>query len=58
MMTQKEVKGAKYFYCETCNYKCCSNYNYNRHKLTAKHQMLSNAVKNAVKNEKKNTPYL
>ena len=58
MMTQKEVKGAKYFYCETCNYKCCSNYNYNRHKLTAKHQMLTNAVKNADKNEKKKTAYL
>ena len=51
-MTQKEVKGAKYFYCETCNYKCSSNYNYNRHKMTAKHQMLTYANKKTPKNAK------
>ena len=41
-MSQKSHKIAKIFWCETCNYKCCNKYDYNKHLLTTKHKMIIN----------------
>jgi hypothetical protein len=38
--TKKSPKISKIFFCETCNYKCCKQSEYNKHILTAKHKIL------------------
>jgi len=58
MLSHKEEKRVVIFYCKTCEYKCSSKFNYNRHILTAKHKMLTNACKNAVQKEEILTAYL
>ncbi len=35
-------KSPNYFICETCNYKCCKQSEYNKHILTSKHKILQN----------------
>jgi len=39
LATEKGQKGQKIFTCETCDYKCSKKYSWERHLLTAKHQM-------------------
>lgn len=49
-------KNAKYFICETCDFKCSKNSDFNRHLSTLKHMKLLNAnnmldnatIKNAI----------
>ena len=38
----------KYF-CETCNYKCCKQSEFNKHVLTNKHKILQNPTSDAEK---------
>ena len=42
MTDQKEQKGATIFECKLCHYKCCKQFNINRHIQTKKHQILTN----------------
>ena len=39
--------------CEKCDFKCNNKYNYNKHLLTKKHKLLTNADPNIVKNANK-----
>lgn len=39
---KKSPKIAKYFYCKTCDYKCCKQCEYDKHVLTAKHHFRTN----------------
>jgi hypothetical protein len=49
-MSEKVVKS---FYCETCDYKCCRKYDFNKHKLTNKHLNVDKCLQNiAVKEQK------
>ena len=38
--TKNEQNEQSNFYCESCDYKCSSKYNFNRHLLTDKHKMI------------------
>ena len=38
-------KNAKIYYCETCDFKCSKQSNYNKHLLTRKHKILTNPNK-------------
>ena len=42
MMTRIMPKNAKKYTCDNCNFKCSKKSNYNKHILTAKHQMMTN----------------
>lgn len=42
MTDQKEQKGAPFFICEICHYKCSKQFNFNRHVQTKRHQILTN----------------
>ena len=52
MLTPKTPKTPKTYSCEYCDFICSNKKDYNRHVLTAKHQMLSNANEKAKKNPK------
>lgn len=39
---QKMQKKNPVFFCEICNFKCCNKFNYNKHLLTRKHEILTN----------------
>ena len=54
MLTSKTPKNPKNYSCECCDFKCSNKKDYNRHNLTAKHQMLTNANTNANENTQKN----
>jgi len=51
MLTEKQGKNKQYFICENCYFKCCYNSEYNRHLLTAKHEILTNANEKTRKNK-------
>ena len=44
MLSSKVAKIAKIFTCDNCNYKCSKRSDYNKHTLTTKHKLLSNAI--------------
>ena len=46
MVMPKTPKNAKKHMCEKCNFKCSKLSDYNRHLLTAKHQMITNVDAN------------
>jgi hypothetical protein len=49
MTYNKMPKNAEKYNCETCNFKCSKLSNYNKHILTAKHEILTNTyIKNAT----------
>ena len=50
MEIKKMPKNAKVFYCEKCNFKCSKQSNYNKHRLTAKHLILTNTSEITPKN--------
>jgi hypothetical protein len=52
MLTSKTPKNAKKYSCEYCDFKCSKQSDYNRHNLTAKHQLLTNANEKPPKNAK------
>ena len=52
MLTQKTHKNPKKYDCEYCDFKCSNKKDYNRHILTAKHKMLTNANEKTPKNPK------
>ena len=43
-------KNAKIYYCETCDFKCSKQSNYNKHLLTRKHKILTNPNEKMPKN--------
>ena len=45
MATEKNEKNENTFYCETCDFRCSYNSDYNRHVMTAKHKMATNGNK-------------
>ena len=49
MDTLSAAKNATRFYCEKCDFKCSKQSDYNRHMLTAKHQMVYNDTENYAK---------
>jgi hypothetical protein len=53
--TEKSLKISFKFWCETCDYKCCKQSEYNKHILTNKHQILQNPTSNptSIISEKK-----
>jgi hypothetical protein len=52
MLTLKTPKNPKKYSCETCDFKCSNKKDYNRHILTAKHQILTNPNEKTSKNTK------
>jgi hypothetical protein len=50
MLTKKSPKISHKFYCETCNYKCSKQSEYNKHLSTAKHKKLTNLTNFTPKN--------
>jgi hypothetical protein len=52
MLTQKTPKNAEKYKCEHCNFICSKQCDFNRHILTAKHKMLTNANEKEPKNAK------
>jgi len=54
MLTIKTPKNAKKHICETCDFKCSKLSDYNRHILTAKHQILTNTYINTSNYPQKN----
>ena len=52
MLTSKTPKNANIYTCEKCNFKCSKLSEYNRHIMTAKHKMLTNANEKTPKNAK------
>ena len=51
MTEQKSPKISKKFICEKCAFKCCYESDFNRHRLTAKHNLLTNTNKKTRENE-------
>ena len=49
MLTKSSQKVARNFNCEFCHYNTCKIYNWNKHILTHKHKMLTNANKSSQK---------
>ena len=45
---EKSPKISAKFYCETCDYKCCKQSEYNKHILTNKHINLQNPTQNPI----------
>ena len=54
MVTPKTPKNSKKFICDTCDFKCSNKQDYNRHLLTAKHQMITNGNPNVDDMSQKN----
>ena len=52
MLTKNEEKRGNFFKCKVCDYNTIRKDNYDRHILTAKHKMLTNANKNEEKRGK------
>jgi hypothetical protein len=52
MLTSKIAKIANMYECINCNYITSNKYDYNKHMLTAKHQLLINPNENVIKNDK------
>ena len=52
MTTFQTPKTASKYVCEQCNFKCSKQSDYDRHTLTAKHQMLQNTTSIVQKNAK------
>jgi len=52
MSTEKSKKGAANFICEICNFKCSKKYNYDKHILTAKHNIQHNQQEKCQKGAK------
>lgn len=48
MSREKSQKNCNVFFCEICNYETLRNSDFNKHKLTRKHEMLVNASKMLV----------
>jgi hypothetical protein len=53
----KGAKGANILKCESCNYVCSKQYNYDRHIATAKHKMMTNGLQMDEKKEQKEPEY-
>jgi len=53
MADKNSLKLAKKYYCESCNYRCNKESDYNKHNLTRKHQNASKGLTNADKNSLK-----
>ena len=51
MLKTKQVENKYSFICNFCNFKCCYESQYDRHVLTAKHKMLTNANIKTIKNK-------
>uniref|UniRef100_A0A6C0C2P0 C2H2-type domain-containing protein n=1 Tax=viral metagenome TaxID=1070528 RepID=A0A6C0C2P0_9ZZZZ len=49
MLTKKMPKNANVFYCETCNFKCSKQSNFDKHNSTAKHRLLTSVDRNVKK---------
>jgi len=49
MLTKKSPKISHKFYCESCNYKCSKQSEYNKHLSTTKHQKLTNLTEKSPK---------
>ena len=49
MITKKSPKISHKFYCESCNYKCSKQSEYNKHLSTAKHKKLTNLTEKSPK---------
>lgn len=47
---QKMQKSDPMFFCEFCNFKCSNKFNYNKHLMTRKHEILTNSQKKMQKN--------
>ena len=52
MLTKTSKKRVNFFVCEICDYSTSRQYNLDRHFLTPKHKMLTNANKNEQKTSK------
>ena len=52
MVMNKMPKNAEKYNCEYCNFNCSKLSNYNKHLMTAKHQMVTNGNKKMPKNAK------
>ena len=52
MVMQKMPKNAEKYNCENCNFKCSKLSNYNKHLMTAKHQMITNGNELVPKSSK------
>ena len=50
---QKSPKISNFFICETCDYKCCKQSEYNKHILTNKHKILQNPTLDTTTNSPK-----
>ena len=50
MLTKTRQNSPQKFYCEKCHYKCFKMSDFTKHKMTAKHKMLTNANKNSPEN--------
>jgi len=50
---KKGDKGAKEFYCESCDFTCCKKYSWERHISTSKHIKATNCNEGAKKGENK-----
>ena len=50
MVTKNLLKISGKFYCETCDYRCGKQSEYNKHLSTAKHQKITNGNKKSPKN--------
>jgi hypothetical protein len=48
MVTKKTPKNAKIYICESCDFKCCKPYDYNRHVATQKHIMITTGTKKSA----------
>ena len=53
MLTIKNEKNEKKYFCKFCNFVTCKKTDFNRHILTDKHKMLTHVDKKNEKNEKK-----
>ena len=51
MLKTKQVENKRSFICDFCNFKCCYESQYDRHLLTAKHKILTNANIKTIKNK-------
>jgi hypothetical protein len=53
MVTKNAQKNAVKFICETCNFKCCKPYDYNRHVSTQKHIVAISGIKKSAETNDK-----
>ena len=51
MSTEKSENSEQYFYCEKCDYICYRKYDFNKHKMTAKHKKSTEKSEKSEKSE-------